>query len=376
VRGGNLALRARRLYERFIAPLVLGGAVKAGPAIGARAALSLDGAEAAVDLDVRSLVDVARVRVARRLVPLDLLDGPDLDEWALAAALHDLLYALHPDLDAPLHRGASERLLDHVACVLDRVRPPGSVKAAVSRHTFLGRMFELERTDTAVSWWTGSRTFAGREPPARITALPRLRRVHSARSRLPLARMIEALPAPRRARYAELLAHLLERTPLTDLATASRGSPPFAWTGASLGLLSGPVGRVIGLRALALGRQDAVDVALGCATRPFLEAAAWGTVARVCRVASERAVVAAMTGREPAADLSDGRFAMALGAVAALRERESDPDAFGADPIVLARLGRLAASAEGSAVAELLRGLPVGQVSTVMSGSTTRRGGV
>ena len=281
----DLAATAKRLYERFLVPLVVGGDVAVGPAIGARAALSLDGGLAAVDTDVRSQVDVARVRVARRLSPVDLLEGPDAHEWALAAALHDLVYALHPELggDAP------DRLLDLAHQVLARVAPPASLAEAISRHTLFARMFELRRTDTAVSWWTGSRTFLGRSPPSRLLAWPRLRRVQTSERTLTLDAMAD-LPQGRRDRFVEGIARLLEKTPLTDLATCARPFPAFRWSGASLGLFARPNGRVLGLRALALGAREEVDAALGRATRPHVEAGASDDVARIRSVLAERAL--------------------------------------------------------------------------------------
>ena len=135
--------------------------------------------------------------------------------------------------------------------MLGRVAPPASLAEAVSRHTFFARMFDLRRTDTAVSWWTGSHTFLGRPPPPRLLAWPRLRKVRTDETTLTLAGMAD-LSQGRKDRFEEGILRLLEKTPLTNLATRTRPFPAFLWSGASLGLFAGPNGRVLGLRALAL----------------------------------------------------------------------------------------------------------------------------
>jgi hypothetical protein len=259
--------------------------------------------------------------VARRLVAIDMLEGPCADEWALGSALHDMVHALHPDFDGALHRSVPDRLLDLADQVVERVPAATSLAGAVSRHTFFARAFEIERTDTVVSWWTGSRRFLGRVPPPRLLAWPELRRVHTDTTTVPFAELTNALHARRRERFRQGLAHLLEKLPLTDLATCSRASPIFEWSGSSLGLFATPHGRVLGLRALALGPAGEVDAALGRATYAHVKAQAWDNVARIGDVLAERAITAASTdlpsGRER--DIGeDAHYARALGASVAL----------------------------------------------------------
>jgi hypothetical protein len=73
------------------------------------------------------------------------------------------------------------------------------------------------------------------------------------------------------AAWTETLGRLLRATPLTDLATCARDAPAFAWSPATLALLGAPVTRTLALRALALGPEGDVDVALERATRALAE---------------------------------------------------------------------------------------------------------
>src|SRR5512146_1435071 len=90
-----------RLFDTFLAPLVLGGTMKPGKPIGGKNALALSAAargptasggwvggpgRAPSDNVTLSLVDLARVRVARRVAAVDRFDqAPTAAEWAIAA---------------------------------------------------------------------------------------------------------------------------------------------------------------------------------------------------------------------------------------------------------------------------------------------------
>jgi hypothetical protein len=56
--------------------------------------------------------------------------------------------------------------------------------------------------------------------------------------------------APWSSRWQEAVASWVRASPLTDLATAARDVPPFAWSGAALGLVSTPPGRILALRSI------------------------------------------------------------------------------------------------------------------------------
>lgn len=310
-----------------MAPLVLGGAMRPGHAIGTRAALALpgEGNLEALDAALLDRVQAARVRRARCLTPLDAVDLPTPAEWAIAAALHDVLQSANPRLDTALRRKAAARILELARETLSRVPLPAHTGEALSRHTWLARVLDVTRDDTAVSWWTGSRTFRGVPPPGRLTAWPQLRRVHVVTTPRPLLEL-EPL-AVERDDLAAAVTDLLRRTPLTDLATCARTAPAFAWSEGTLGLVATRAGRTLALRALARAAASPVDVALGRATRELLsnERAHAGPAIALL---AERTLALAQTAPASLGGRPDGALARGLGAVVALRMLRSSEGAW------------------------------------------------
>lgn len=284
----NLDAIAEGLFAGVMAPLVLGGAVRPGHAIGARRALALGEGRLPLDRDLSLRVALARLRRARRLAPVDAMPDPGADDWALGAALHDLLQVVNPAFDTRLRRRAAGRILDLAAAVVERVPLPATVGQALARHTWLARAPEIARTDTTVRWWSGSAVFLGEDPPQRLQAWPEFRRVEVVRKSRPL---VELTPlAVDRERLADVLAALLSRTPLTDLATCTRAAPPFAWNAAALNLVGTALGRTLALRALDRLATAEVDAALGRATRALLGAGYRNVAAPALSVLGDRAV--------------------------------------------------------------------------------------
>jgi hypothetical protein len=336
-----------RLFTGVMGPLVLGGALRPGPAIGARRAMDLAGQlPAGQELAARvGAVSAVRLRRARQLAPIDSVPEPDGHDWALGACVHDILQSANPNFDALFRRRAAERILDGAMETLRRIPAAANVGVALYRHTWLGRVLEVGRTDTLVSWWLGSRAFLGTEPPSRLQAWPRVRRVNVTRNRFGL---LELRPiAVDRSRLVEALDLLLKCTPLTDIATCAREEPRFEWHAANLGLVATRSGRTLALRALALLPPEAVDVALGRAMRDLLrgssgsptrnpvqlepqpepsllrrgsDLAGEGLATAVFALLSERALAeqVASTARLPSVS-PDAIFARALGASAARR---------------------------------------------------------
>jgi hypothetical protein len=72
-------------------------------------------------------------------------------------------------------------------------------------------------------------------------------------------------------RLTRAVALLLDRSPLTALATCTRAAPRFAWSGGPLALVATGAGRALALRALSQLPEREVDAALGRATRSLLE---------------------------------------------------------------------------------------------------------
>jgi hypothetical protein len=263
----DLAAIADRLFAGVMSPLVLGGALRPGHAIGARAALALGG-EPRNMTDLASRVRAARIGRARRLAPVDSLPEASAGDWALAAALHDVLQSANPVFCTTLRRRAAVRILDLAAATIERIPAPTTVGDALSRHTWFARVPEIARTDTVVSWWLGSRAFLGVDPPGRLQAWPDLRRVNVARSQRALLDLKPLAVPP--ARLKETVAALLARTPLTDLATCTRPAPVFGWGQTTLALVATHAGRTLVLRALDRLDSVSVDAVLERATRELL----------------------------------------------------------------------------------------------------------
>ena len=317
---------AQRLFEGVMAPLVLSGSVRPGHAIGARVALTFGEGRVPADRQLMRRVDAARVRRARRLAPIDALPAPSAVDWALAAALHDLLQAANPMFDAPLRRTAAARILELAVATIERVPDPANVGDALSRHTWLARVPDITRTDTEVAWWAGSREFRGVDPPGRLQAWPRLRNVRVTRTP---RRWLDLTPlAVDRARLTDAVSELLSRTPLTDLATCARAAPRFAWRRGTLAVVATRAGRTLALRALArLVRADA-DAALGRATRELMTEGEAAIVSPVVSLLAARALGEAderapsTPAQPPAAGVTFSRALGALAASQALAEGE------------------------------------------------------
>jgi hypothetical protein len=164
----------------------------------------------------------------------DVTPAPfDHDAATLLYAGHDLYATTHPQASSFYARShlfaeAATQAVD----ALPRTLEPGRL---LTRHLIVRRIFKATRTDVRVSWWTGSETFYGQEPPTRLVALPGLRRVQQDRSTLPMWRLALASGDDelRIARHA-LMVSLLEASPLTRLVMA--GDPMHKHLGFSLSL--------------------------------------------------------------------------------------------------------------------------------------------
>ena len=327
----DLGHRAERLFEHFMAPLVLGGELRPGRPIGGKAALELGIERTVTHVDLASHVELARVRVARQLAPIDYLPGPDAEEWALAAVLHDLVQAAHPDWRGFLRSSSGPtRLLRLAELTLDRVGPVSNVREALGRHTWFSRLLEITRTDTKVSWWVGSQTFLGTEPPARLSAWPELRRVHVDRTPQKLLDLPGAGGQVTPERYAAALARFLRATPLTDMATCARPSLPFEWSGPTLAFVAMRGGRTLALRALAHAHPSDVDAALGRATRALALRKATQALTIAVAFLGERGLASAQDvvlrgGNVAETNVEEALFARSVGAYGARMLLDANP---------------------------------------------------
>lgn len=256
--------RVEDLARGVLAPLVLGGKLSLVQPFGAKLALSIDPGFRILDDDTRVRLSVARVRVARLIAPLDSIPEPTAADWALVAALNDLLQATNHHLSGPFTRGRHERLADLVDEVSAAVGPPRSMIAAIARHTIFARLFELVRKDTHVKWWTGSAHFRGEPPAGRLLKWKSFRRVQTDTNAIPMADLVDGVRLTKE-RWLSSLALFLTRSPLTDLATAGRLVPTFAWSPATLAFVYTPMGSRLASRAVASTRNPRANAALEAA---------------------------------------------------------------------------------------------------------------
>jgi hypothetical protein len=265
--GSDAVERAQELAAFVLAPLVLGGRMHLVRPFGPQLSLLVGGRNEVVDTDLRSRIDVARVRRARLLAPVDILPELSSAEWTLLCGLNDLLQVTNHALAGPLTRSRHERLLRGVRELCAVIADPHDVGAALARHATFARVLELVRTDTTVSWWTGTARYRGQPPPGRLLRWRQLRRVEVQTERVTLHEMCTGLDAVPQSEFDEVLGLWLTRSPLTDIAGAARRRPVFAWSRSTLALILTPPGRAIAWRALSRQPADLVAAVLTQAAR-------------------------------------------------------------------------------------------------------------
>jgi hypothetical protein len=325
------SVAAARLYADVIAPLVLGGQVRTGRPIGGELAVVLADHASAVDVDLRSRTNLGRARIARALLAIDILPEASATDWILLACVHDWLTAASPELPSVLSPRAGDRVLDLTAGTLNYVAVPANAHEALSRHTYLARLLELERKDVRVSFWAGSRLFLGAKPPPRLLAWPDVRRVRTETLPRALATLADHGGKVDKERWRALLDRILRLSPLTDIATMARETPTFGWTAESLGLVATHAGRTLALRALAGIDDESLLTTLGRSSRLLLSGEAWRALGLVMELLGEIVLRIALqssvgvwsrlaAGAEHSRDLFVG---ITLGALAAAKTAET-----------------------------------------------------
>jgi hypothetical protein len=351
------------LFNGFLAPLVIGGTMIPERPIGGRLALAMEAERPLGDIDLVAHVQLARVRLARKLAPIDRFGSPTAVEWALAATLHDVVQATHPGFNAMLRKKLPNRLLDIVIATLEQVPPPANVAEALSRHTWFSRIFQITRTDVDLKWWTGSAKFLGEDPPARLKAWPGVRRVTEDRHPRPLMTLPDSGSTVDASKFASAVQLFLRRTPLTDLITCDRAQPAFAWTPENLALVSTRAGRTLVLRAYGHTRsRRGIDGALGRATRQLVLSRAYRALSIAADFLGEKSLAEAEEriaeeALSAAIDSDqDAGFAQATGALVARRFIGVRGDCFSdvERMKLLAVLNPLATSTAAKAVEALL----------------------
>ena len=262
----DLAAIVSGLFERVVKPLVLGGDLRPLETIGPKSAPQVAAmAEQSVSAADTSWLSVARVRRARELCAVDTLPSMSTAEWLLAIVVNDLLYSADPEVNSFLSPHRAEQIIAGVLETLAQAPGPVDLADALARHATFAQVLSVERVDTTISWWCGSATYSGRTPPSRLLVWPSVRRVRKERSVVSLLDMASG-KANFQTSYLDAVGALLARTPLTDLATAGRASPEFAWTRPTLLLLRAGAGRTLALRAMRSAGERKVLEAVRAAT--------------------------------------------------------------------------------------------------------------
>ncbi len=251
----------KRTVEDFLSdfalPLVQGGELKVGsPVSEPELRLFIDGlAHASV---ASSAVDDARARVVQELVvraPPMILDD---DELYLTAALHNLLFLAHPDIDAwTVTRGMERRVLD-TAMAFSKRPLSRDRRRVLARHALLHNVFAISRTDITVRWWTGRATFEGQAPPKRLTSWKGLRRVTEERT---LADFTELLGTEH---VAPIVYALIRRSPLTILLHPQRFGAGLLWEELVFLLRDAELARAVAYRCIGGTDADGVVAQPAC----------------------------------------------------------------------------------------------------------------
>ena len=229
--------------EQFVFPLVAGGNVRVG------APLSEQDLERFCNELPHASVPLVAIDEARRKalatlvvrVPAFVLDA---DELYLAAAVHNLLFLVHPRRYRWM---VTEAFVERVLAVSmvfaaqpfkrDRTR-------VLARHALFHGLLRLRREDTTLTWWSGRADFHGQKPPKRLLTWSRLRRLRRKTQVIGFRELLgksELLPT---------LATLLHRSPLTLLLADQQDALPFRWEDAAFVLQDAELTRAISYRAV------------------------------------------------------------------------------------------------------------------------------
>jgi hypothetical protein len=264
----------RPFVSRFLLPLVTGGPLHVSRPLDQRGVAALVAAFSAPperltpgSLSVaedHAAHELGRARARRARALLLDVPAPPLDEpsFRLGGAVHDLLLLAHPALGPDRTDPARTRIAEAALALAD-LGPPRDAAEAVRRHSLLARLPEVVQPERLVSYWLGRQRFVGRTPPARVLAMPRLRRVRMEETRRLWLKEV-GVPAYARGAWAALQ----RASPLGEALDPLRLDPPLAW-GRILTVLRFPsLARLVADRVLELGLVPA-GASLAAALFPY-----------------------------------------------------------------------------------------------------------
>lgn len=189
-------------------------------------------------------IDEARAIIISELV----IEAPscvfDADELSLAAAVHNLLFLAHPSVDG--WSSSTPNRMKVIATAQHLASRPRSQsrRLTLARHALLHNLFDVQRIDTKISWWTGSATFLGQTPPARLARWSSVRRVQQEESKVGFQELF------RGADVAAVIVALVRRSPLSHLLCAGRFGPPLHWEDAVFLLRDASLARALAYESL------------------------------------------------------------------------------------------------------------------------------
>lgn len=256
------ASRLDDLVKGVLGPITFGGPMRLckpfGPALG----LTVGVGRSVPDDDLRSRIDLVRVRNLRLLAPIDLLPPVSGSEFAIAAALNDLLQVTNHLLSSPLTRGRHAKLLGATMRLIAAIPPPRITMEVLTRHALFASALRVVRTDTTVKNRVVTAHFRGEAPPKRFLYWKNLRRITEDAREVPVSNMIEGIQAVHAGSYASALSAWIACSPLSDLASVTRADPHFHWSDQTLSLVSYPIGQTLARRAVARLPVQSVVLAL------------------------------------------------------------------------------------------------------------------
>ena len=234
------------MLERFVLPMVAGGDIAVSRPI---PLAEVPGLEEQLPHSGPQLVavDEARARVVSELVVSPPAMVFDVDELCLSAAVHNLLFLVHPRADSWSVSNSARRKVLETAQTLASRPLSQSRRRILARHALLHNLFRLSRTDTKVYWWTGSATFLGQSPPHRLKAWRSVRRVREEQSVADYEDLLGTVEV------APVVAALLRRSPLTQLLSMHHDGPPLNWEDAVFVLSDPELARAVAYRSLRGG---------------------------------------------------------------------------------------------------------------------------
>lgn len=355
----------QEFVARFVAPLVKGGRVHVEGLLGPGVFKSW---LAHNDLDASLVASITKVMHDNlaRIGPVGSADQLPFDAIALAAVWHNLLAMTHPEARAS--KGLRKRVKTWSTAMLEWIDAPRTRAEVAYRHGVLGRLGELGRVDTTVTFWAGYATFLGVAPPSSLMAWPNLRRVREEKLRVDLFELVKGLePASAEDMEVDLYPAVraaLALSPLTDVSLADRpAAVGFAWSPSTVNAMGDACLRGAAERAV-LGRGPSAVRAVEQATLAAVRNGATPRVARLLlKMHLEMLALDALSARPHGVSSPEGARAGAGPTAANAASLASSSPTLSAQTVAMDAYVRLgaerAAAITGVPLAPLQRSLPI-----------------